>query len=517
MQRLEAVFSFIRGEFSINVNGNERYFDLETMAKTKELLDKKEITQKVPVIKREVCSGIANYQLPISIVTFDENCIEDIFRRINATGRQLSDQDLRQAGAIGPFAELVRKLASDIRMDSSPTDILELSKMREISLSNRHLSYGINMYDTFWVRQGIITIPNMRVSRDEELIAYILTYILLRNKVTPSAKCLNLIYGHDEDDTDSLASDIQYNIEKNGTDKLRSIFMSVFNEVEKTFRASDRPFNQLLFKDRARGMARSFQVIFLSYYELITSGKTINDHKGLANRLKGLGRRHLSDISSNKWNADYRHEKVYAIKGIISDCFADSQKIDPATDNWVSKMENLLMQSKIEQQQFDFKIGLHSLDMDAVFNVECIKKIVKSLTAIANLGKSIKGYVIVGIADKESDFEIFERLYNNKAIQFNGFFITGVQNEINRKYQNADEYFTKIKQFIEKEPIDEYTKSCILNKMRLVNYFDKIILVFEIASGPQPLMYDDDFYERRGTSVEKVKTVGMASLFGRFK
>lgn len=517
MQRLEAVFSFIRGEFPINVDEEERYFDLETMAKTKELLDKGDISQKTPVIKREICSGIANYQLPISIVAFDENCIEDIFRRINATGRQLSDQDLRQAGAVGSFAELVRKLASDIRRDSSPTDILELSKMREISLSNKHLPYGINMFSTFWVQQGIITIPNMRVSRDEELIAYILTYILLKDKVPPSAKCLNLIYGYEEDDFGSLASDIEDSIEKNGIDKLRKTFMRVFDEVEKTFRVPEFLFNQLLFEDKARGMARSFQVIFLSYYELITSGKTINNHKELANKLKGLGKRHLSDISSNKWNANYRHEKVHAIKEIISDCFMDSQNVDPATDNWVSKMENLLMQSKIEQQQFDFKMGLHSLNEGAVFNVKCIKKIVKTLTAIANLGKSMKGYVIVGIADKESDSETFERLNISKAIKFNGFFITGIQNEISKRYKNMDEYFTKVKQFIEKEPIDEYTKSYILRKMRLVSYFDKIVLVFEIASGSEPLVYDDAFYERRGTSVEKVKAAGMASLFGRFR
>ena len=41
MQRLNAIFAFIKGEYSVNFNGQEGYFDLQTMAVTKEYIFKK--------------------------------------------------------------------------------------------------------------------------------------------------------------------------------------------------------------------------------------------------------------------------------------------------------------------------------------------------------------------------------------------------------------------------------------------------------------------------------------------
>ena len=223
MQRLNSIFSFIKGEFSVDFQGTIGYFDLQTMAVTKALLDKGELVQRTPLLDRVLCTQYVNYQLPLSITNYDDSHIEEIFRRINATGRQLSSQDLRQAGATHAFAELVRKIAASIRRDYSPTDILALSQMEEISLSNRSLPYGININDTFWVKNGIVTSNNMRVSRDEELVAYILIYILLGKNASPSAKALDKIYGYEEDDQ-LLIEKSTTEIEKRTPEKIQLLF-----------------------------------------------------------------------------------------------------------------------------------------------------------------------------------------------------------------------------------------------------------------------------------------------------
>ena len=195
MQRLNAIFSFIEGEFGVVEDGVEKYFDLATMPTTNELLDNQKITQKKPILNRAICRQIATYELPFTIATFEnETKIEDIFRRINSNGRHLSNHEIRQAGALGLFPDLVRTLSAEIRRDSSPSDILNLSKMKEVSLSNKSLPYGINLFDVFWVKQEIIPIYNMRISRDEELVAYILTYMILGRSVNPSTKNLDLFY-----------------------------------------------------------------------------------------------------------------------------------------------------------------------------------------------------------------------------------------------------------------------------------------------------------------------------------
>lgn len=139
MQRLNAIMSFIENEFPIVVNGIKGYFDLNTMASTKYLLDQGILKQLQPILDRKLCVDITNYPLPNTHINTDERSIEEIFRRINSYGKQLSRQEIRQAGALGDFPDLVRQIASQIRGDVSPTDSVPLNKMKEISLSNKKL------------------------------------------------------------------------------------------------------------------------------------------------------------------------------------------------------------------------------------------------------------------------------------------------------------------------------------------------------------------------------------------
>lgn len=114
MQRLNAMFSFLKNEFPVD----SKYFDLTSIPETKELLDSKAIIQQLPVFDQDECRKIVTYQLPLSVSrnrTMDE--VDEIFRRINSYGRHLSRQELRQAGATSAFASLVRKIAARIRGD----------------------------------------------------------------------------------------------------------------------------------------------------------------------------------------------------------------------------------------------------------------------------------------------------------------------------------------------------------------------------------------------------------------
>ncbi|OOE99355.1 AAA family ATPase, partial [Salinivibrio sp. MA427] len=119
MQRINAIMSFIDQEFDLD----GQYFDLDTMADTKILKDNEVIEQKKDILDRKVCADIVRYQVPLSVFQESgESHIDEVFRRLNSGGRHLSKQELRQAGAVSKFASIVRKLASNIRGDSSPSD-----------------------------------------------------------------------------------------------------------------------------------------------------------------------------------------------------------------------------------------------------------------------------------------------------------------------------------------------------------------------------------------------------------
>ena len=270
MQRLNAIMSFIENEYPLYYNGQEGYFDLNTLSSTKSLFDQGILNQQQPILDRQVCVNITNYPLPYSIINADTKSIEAIFRRINSFGKQLSNQEIRQAGAVGAFPNLVRKISSDIRHDVSPTDLVILNKMKEISLSNKRLKYGIVMEDTFWVKQKIVTVPNMRVSRDEELVAWILSYMILGAQVEPSSKALDYLYQYEEDVNNKLSEQMEAAITHLGENTIISWFRNVHAEILQILKLANKNFRNLVYsEDYSEGLVRTYQVVFLAFFELL--------------------------------------------------------------------------------------------------------------------------------------------------------------------------------------------------------------------------------------------------------
>ncbi|TNL08831.1 hypothetical protein CYD30_15650 [Kosakonia cowanii] len=253
MQRLNALMSFIEQEFEVNGS----YFDLDTMADTKLLKDEGKIVQKKPLLSRELCARIVRYQVPLSVFLQTGNShVDEVFRRLNSNGRHLSKQELRQAGALSNFASIVRKLSSNIRGDSSASDVLNLNAMKEISITNKSLDYGINVDDIFWVKNNIITKDYLRESRDEEILADIVAWISIDKGVRSSSDILDQLYGFTDDTLSSkessLASQIELEIQKKGDEEILANVQYVLDELigvltkaNKTFRAYP---NRVLFQ-----------------------------------------------------------------------------------------------------------------------------------------------------------------------------------------------------------------------------------------------------------------------------
>lgn len=504
MQRLDAIFSFIQGEFKLENDKYNGYFDLETMALTKQLLDEGKLNQREPKLPRDICTHIANYPLPFSITQFDDEHVEEIFRRINASGRQLSKQDLRQAGAIGIFSELVRKTSNRVRRDSSISDILELSQMRKISLSNRDLNYGIKLEEVFWVRQGIITIKNMRESMDEQMVGQLLAYIILGEDISPSSRTLDILYGSEED-KNHLSERAETIVTQKGSKNITDKFLQVMDEFDKIFDIANKTFSGLVFNDTGSAKVRSFQILFLAIYLLMEEGKTISNYELFVEKMSGLAQRELGNVGSREWNARLRQEKILAIKAIIQDAFSNVKKKQISYPN-IEKVENILVESNIEKQMFDLKIGLCDLCSNVQYNKKCLSKIVKTLTAMANTKPTQKGYILLGIADRKEHAEKYETIYASQARQFNDYYITGVQDEVKALGLSFDTYWEKIRKEIETEPIDPYAKSYILRNMLPITYYEKELILFEIVCGDEPLSYNNEYYERNASSVIKLES-----------
>ena len=152
MQRFNAIFAFIENEFTFQ----DTYFDLQTLADTKVRLDRGELTRREPFIDRDIAVAISNYSIALSVFCApDSASVDEVFRRINSGGR---------------VADLVRVIASRIRGDTSPGDIVPLRSMSALSMSNRELPYGVQVDDIFWVREGVLRREDVRQSTDEQVV-----------------------------------------------------------------------------------------------------------------------------------------------------------------------------------------------------------------------------------------------------------------------------------------------------------------------------------------------------------
>lgn len=354
MQRLDAIVSFIEGEFPLN----GKYFDLETVASTKYLLDNKKLKQKLPKLDRETCTKIATYQIPMSISSFeDEKTIDIIFKRINSNGKHLSQQELRQAGSDSRFAFIVRKLSESIRGDVSLGERLFLSNMKKISINNRNLPYGINLGGIFWRKHNIVTNENIRQSRDEELVAHILSSMLIDPRPSATAKNLDGFYGLDNRENEI----IEKQINKFGEQACIDTFQAVFEELKRTFDVAGKSFHKVLFKKETTYINRSFHIVFLAFYDLLVKEELkITDYNKLTLRLEGVGDKLLTPNIEELNLSKPRETAINALKGVIREFTTKRDQNDPALNNGVTKLENILSGIITEGTNVDFKIGLHT-------------------------------------------------------------------------------------------------------------------------------------------------------------
>ena len=522
MQRLDAVTSFVEQAFAVDGN----YFDLQTMAQTKQRLDSGELTQKTPLMDRETCVTLANYQLPFSTYPGGRTAegkrrVDEIFRRINSFGRHLSRQELRQVGALGNFAELVRQMACWARGDVSATDLLLLDRMREISISSKQLDYGIDIDTIFWVREGVLSRRDVRESRDEELVADILAYMALGAVPGSHTKVLDDYFGHRGDwggkgtESDRYAQ-IERAVQAKNPDVLADEFKLVFEEVRQVCASSERRLAPLLTGNN-NPVPRYFQSLFLAFHSLLIDREmVVSDRKRVAASLEGL-KNHFNVKGGSWWAAKDRERSVGIVRGLVDSHFRQRTGEDAALASWVVQLENLLNQSLTEQSLYDFKQGLYTLGHTPQFDDDCFNSVVKTLTAIANNGPGNVGYVLVGICDQAHTAARVKTVHGVEPMTHGRFWITGIEHEaLLKSDKGLDVYYQWVLQKLEAQPIPPWAAAQLARDSRLVKYFDKAVLVFTIRAPDEPISYDRSFYERAGPNTRVVPTSEYRGLFARF-
>lgn len=522
MQRLNAIFSFIENRFSYH----DHYFDLETMASSKQALDEKKIEQISPALSRQICSAIANYKIPISTYRIDKNIeIDEIFRRINSYGRVLSDQEIRQAGVTGPFADLVRTLSTAIRGDVSHEDILLLSKMDGISITAKDLPYGINADEILWVRQGVLIRDDIRDSRDEEVIADIIAYVVSPDDEKPasSRQARDNFYGR----THEAGGDVQEKavarklgidvlVMRHGPASVQKTISQAFDLFEEIF-ADDLAFKKILKKVSVRyGTPRYFQVMLLAFYELLFVEKLkLADLAGIRKAVQGLDK-HVDISTGGNWAAANRTKNISVVKGIIRGYFKINPE-DPVALIGRTEFANLLAKSKTEAGNYDFKQGLHRLDHKRSFDDKAFTAILETICALANLGRGKVGYIILGVADKKADADKVKTLDSVALVKVGEFYVVGVDREANSFHTNLDKYLQLISDKIAQSELSDEIRIRVTSQISALEYSQRSVIVIRVESGTEPCFIGDKLFRRQGAQTVEVPTKEILQIVKLFQ
>lgn len=511
MQRLDAICSLIDQKYELM----KGYFNLESMPDTIALLRNKAIWQKKPALDIEQCKDIANYPLPVSVFSAEDGNIEEVFKRINSTGKHLSLQELRQVGVNSDFANLVRIISTEIRGDSSE-DILLLNEMSNISLSNHRLPYSINIADTFWMANQIFTTNDFRMSRDEEVIAFALIYIIT-GKIVVSGSVLNNYYGYSRNPLDTTipfeTSSVQQGIDRMGVERIRKEFHFTMSCMKDMLAHYGFSFRELIGATKdISDISHQFLAVFIAMHRLLIKESKHEYYVDIIVKALVENGRTLLENRSKKVNIQAKSEIVY---GLIEKAFKNNGIEDPALDDWSMKCINIINRSRTEQVMYDFKIGFVELKKNRIDN-KLIEKVIKTLTAINNVGPKKVGYVIVGIADQERHAQAYAKEYNETYSLESGFAIIGVEHDAKAVGMNLDRYTHSIKEYVKNcDSLPEEYKQHLLANMKTPLLYGHQLIIFK-TEFDKPVTFNNEYYIREFSDVRKLSTDEIPTLFGNY-
>jgi hypothetical protein len=517
MQRLDAIFSFIEQGFSFA----DEYFDLSQNARARQAAEKGSFepvpNEDVRLLSARQCANLLDYQLAVTIYpTSSEEEITEVFRRINANGRQLSAQEKRQAGVLNPFTELVRGTASKLRGDVSP-DILLLHEMPAISVESarERQHYGVRAEDTLWCSYGVLDVKQLREGEDEQVIADIATSVLLGDPLAVSAEVLDDLYDEKSDAHANLLNKLSVY----GKDRLEAELETTFSVISATFESELSPPNLLrnLVRPGGRNPAKApFYSIFMAFFGLIIEEQRVPvDNARIVAGLRDVAKKLVS--GRHHITTEDRVKNIAIVHNLIKKHFAPATQ--PAFRHGPGlslDFANAVRRSKIETVRYEFKQGVLALDADRTWNSALVPRLVETVCAIANSQPGEVGYLFLGVADRKAHADRVAELDGVEPEQLNAHYVVGIDREAKLLNLDLEQYVEKIVREIRASDLSEPLRSNVLSAIDTVEYHGKHIMRITIPAQREAAFVGDKAFVRENSSTVEVAGRRLAAVIGAF-
>ena len=516
LQRLHTIVSFIETAFPTLTEAN---FDVAQFPTAKVRLDNGEfeLNDSGAVLTAKEVSTYLDYPLAVSVMrgaTPDE--IDDVFRRINAYGHRLSDQERRQSGVQDAFAELIREVACTVRGDSS-ADILSLSQMPAISIDlpmSKH-GYEVRAEQVYWVQEGILRSTDLRDSLDEQCLADIAACIISGQLIERSKSALDAIYEVGSQQNQQMLDAVT----TYGGDKFSDELKYCMDEILQVCNAgSSSKLRDILFSSPSSNpFPALFTVLVVALHEsLIVGKKRIADYEKVRLALTGLAGGRIS-TSRGSTSPDERRRNVDTIKGLIAGQLVDDDLRSVYVKASTTDIDSALRRSQIELSAYELKQGLLSLGPGREVSSDLIEKVVRTICGIANIGPSSAGVVMIGVTDKDDDATKVETLDGITPRQVGRRKVVGVRREAAALGESVEDYFSRWKNGIKNSDLSEPLRSAVLSNLDFNDYFGLGVIVINVPSQSGLSYVGEHVYCREGDdTVEATLPKKIAEIASRF-
>ncbi len=518
MQRLNAVFAFIENHFSIG----GRYFDTEEFSRAKQLASE----QVFRVVEKGTSDFLTpgevadflDYQLAVTVFPAgEEEQITDVFGRINSGGRRLSLQERRQAGRVDDFATLVRKLASEIRGDTS-RDTLPLSEMPEISIDTfrADMGYELKAEDIFWCKQGVMWTRQLRESEDEEIISDICASIVLGNPIARSKDLLDAFYDPETQEYENL----RRGLAAYGVDRVYEevkVTLSVLREIIIQFSEENNALRSVINPNSTNPIKTAFYTLFMALHQLVIVEELSPDSAcEIMEALQNL----QADIKTTaKYSkTEDRVRNIDKTKGLIARYF--TRKDPPLLRHGAGlaiDLENSLRRSRVETGRYECKQGFVDLSSNRSIDEDLSDKILKTICGIANVGPDGDGFIFIGVADNQSDAKRIETLDKIEYATVGSRFVVGVEREFALLNCDHDTYLERVLGFIRSSELSDGLKNQVLSQIDYVEYKGLSVVRIRVPSQSEVSFLGESAYVRENSGTVEArgkKLLAINDLFG---
>lgn len=514
LQRLNAVFSFIENEYSLD----DGYFDSDTLAETKDLVDSGALRRGDGSLDRPICIALASYTLTISVYrTTSEDAVEEVFRRINSNGRHLSRQEIRQAGCTSNFADLVHTVAASVRGDYSVSENVDLKAMPQISISSSEDGSGVFVDRIFWVRHHILGRDQVRESRDEEIVADLLASMLVEPLPPYDSRVLDEFYGLGAGDG-ARKDKIELAIIRDTPEQIKARFDRTLAVFEELFATDAGNFSTILFDSPRQRVPRYFEAVFLALDILMSEEhRDLDDVPKARASLSGFGSNYMNiPGGGGTWTASSKRTNAEVIAGIIrSSTRTLSGPVDPTLERNALQAQRLLRASYVETAVLELKQGFSELSEPPILSSRTIEEIARTISAMANNGPDTIAYILVGAADKVSDARRVGHLSASIVPTAEGRFITGVDLDIAQR-GNLDNLLLWVTDKLRSAGLESHLESQVLRDMRATQVAGRSVVLFKVLDIGRPVALKDEFYVRLNSETIRLTTERLGQVFSRF-